>query len=1363
MIQFRVIFLFILSCTCRVISAQTPPVQSITVADGLSQGFITALYQDQRGFLWIGTLDGLNRYDGYSIRRFNYQPFSRFSLSNSAYITTIQEDTEGLLWIGTDECLYVFDPATERFFNLNNPLQELPRQGVKRIVIDLAGNVLVHMPSKQDSVGLFRMIVPTDFSNQLRYGKQPLAGVHTEKITAPPDIHKPVFLESSIGDTLLLVRDNSGRGYRLTGAASHLTPYDLFQLNTADPSILWNGNTGIYFRRRLSDGRDTLVAPNEWRPMTRLKDGERFFNLGANGTLYKIRSEGPLFSDSIALSDLNPVFQREFESFLDLPYGISVVSVDRSDVLWIGTGGHGLQKINMRNLAFRHVLPGTSLYNLRQMPDGRIWAGKFQHNKLINLYTGQFEEAPWASLLRRKIIYNVMPDRSGNLWFIVAGNNHGELGSIAFWEKATGRYRELTQVSYFKESIAEQILEDRNGNVWIAAHDGHLYRSDAGGRNFQHFNYADLFSEHDKNLTTNAILEDSEGRLWIGTSRGLLEVRTPEQQGGLAYHLQQHDPDNPQSLSWNWVLCLYQNPAIPHQLWIGTRGGGLNCFDKKTGQFSHYTELDGLADNVVYGIVPDNEGNLWCSTNRGLSRFSPSNGLFVNYDESDGLQNNEFNTGAFLRGRDGNLLFGGVNGLTLFNPDAVKRNSEPPPVAITSIRVRGNLLAPAREGSPLQFSPSFAQTLTLPFSENNVTFEFAALDFANPATNRYRYQMQGIDRDWIYSGTTHSANYASLPPGAYTFQVQAATADGDWNSQGATFQLEILPPWYRSRLAYFLYLLIAAGATWSFIRFREKRLREQHVLQLKQQESERLQELDSFKNRLFANITHEFRTPLTIILGLAERLRRGERQDNIQDSAGNIITQGANLLDLVNQMLDLAKLDSQGLTLHPVQGNLGAFIRYHIESFQSLAVYKDLRLTVAIDPSDLVMDFDPQRFRQILSNLLSNAIRHTPPGGSISVRCSRTEKNQAVLEVADAGEGILPQDLPHIFDRFYQGYSSEQKQGTGGIGLALTRELVLLAGGDIQVSSQPGKGATFTVTLPITNKATPVTNEPGMALPLSGALTTTETSRHSSRQLPLLLVLEDNAVVADYLRLCLNGHYRLLFAADGEKGIQMAYKHIPDVILSDVMMPFKDGLEVTDLLKKDERTSHILIVLLSAKTQIDERLDGLRRGANAYLTKPFNDQELLLVLNNQLEFQRTWKQRYAAFEKGLSEDALASPAVAADTFRTDDEFMKKLYAIFETHYPDEHFDLEQLCRLTGMSSSQLHRKLTALTDQPAMQMLRTFRLNKAHDLLRTRRDLQVAEICMMVGFNHPAHFSRMFSKTFGMPPSAVRNDTNNAY
>ncbi|HOY05025.1 MAG TPA: two-component regulator propeller domain-containing protein [Saprospiraceae bacterium] len=1354
----RYFIFFFLWWTCLYGSAQSPYIQSITVADGLSQGFVTTIYQDSHGFMWFGTLDGLNRYDGYSIRRYNYQPFSRFSLSGSAYITRILESSEGLLWIGTDEFLYVFDPATERFFNVSQHVPLLPRHGVMQIVMDSSGTLIVMMENPPDSTALYHLYIPDHFALQLRYGSEPLAGVHAAPLPLPPGAGPLAALQDCVGDTMILAVDWAGRAYRLMKPAFQFMPADVLNWQTPNPTILWGKDYGFFYRRKPANGSYTHLPPHIFRRLVPLKDGTCLLISGVDHIIYKFDTSQALESSHHIDPYGTRPERKDFTPFMEFPHQISTILQDQSDVIWVGTGGYGLEKVSLRNQAFRHFVPGNSLYNFREMPDGRIWPGKFLPNKLIDPNTGILQPAPWASFFTYKnYIYNMLPDRQGNLWFTSAGERSGKLGSIYFWEKKTGRYREMARLHSFKESIVEQLLEDRQGNIWVAAHDGHLFQCRADVQQATYFSYSSLFSDFNKNLTANAMCEDADGNcIWIGTSRGLVELQHPAGNRAPAFRLFEYQADNPQSLAWNWVLCLYQNPAVPNLLWIGTRGGGLNCYDKNTGFFHHFTTEDGLADNVVYGIVPDDEGNLWCSTNRGLSRFQPSTGIFVNYYESDGLQANEFNTGAFLRNRQGLLLFGGVNGLTVFDPKEIKLSSKFPPVAITGIKVRGNPLLPAREGSPLQFAPYYDQRLKLPFSENNVTFEFAALDFANPATNRFRYKMNGIDREWIHAGTTHFANYASLPPGEYVFEVQAATADGDWNPKSARFLLIIAPPWYRTWLAYLCYLLFGAGLVWGYIRLREERLREQHLLQLKNRESERLKELDSFKNRLFANITHEFRTPLTIILGLAERLRKGKSQQDVVENAGNIITQGNNLLDLVNQVLDLAKLESQGLTLRPVQSNLSTFVRFQAESFQSMATYNNIKIELQTEKPDVVMDFDPQRFRQVLTNLLSNAIRHTPPDGRIKVSLFRKESQQVVLEVADSGAGIAPEELPYIFDRFFQGKISEQKQGTGGIGLALTHELVLLAGGDIRVESIPGQGATFTVTLPVTNLAEPtpfdrITAQPAMFTP--GL-----TKKQEKGDLPLLLVIEDNPVVADYLRSCLHDYYNLLFAENGHKGIQTAFDKIPDIILSDVMMPVQDGLEVTQILKNDERTSHIPIVLLTAKTQSEDRLDALRLGANAYLTKPFLEEELLLVLNNKLILQQVWKQRYAAFEKGMPVEMNDEVHQSSDihTFKMEDEFMKKLFRIFEENYHDEHFHLEQLCRLAGMSSSQLHRKLTALTDQPVMQMLRAFRLHKARELLLARPDLQVTEVALMTGFNNPAHFSRVFSQTFGQPPSALK-------
>lgn len=1345
---------FCLWCCCALYAhAQLPHIQTITVADGLSQGFITTMLQDSRGFMWFGTLDGLNRYDGYSIWRYNYRPFDPYSLTGSAYITQITESRDGLLWIGTDEVLYIFDPATERFFNINQQVKNLPRAAIVQIAMDDVGNLIVHMPNQDDPLGLYRIQVPAGMDRQLRFGAEPLAGMTAEHLTLPPDATLPVVLDDCIRDTILLVRDQNGKGYKFVPGTSGFVAVDLMQWNVAEETILWGKNYGVFFRYKRPDGQYAPLVPNRLRRLIRLKDGSAITTSGVGNTLYAFSPKQVLQSPEPILP--NGPKRKDFLPWMELPHSISVILQDRSDVIWAGTGGHGLCKVNLRNLAFHHYLPGASVYNFREMPDGRIWMGKFFPNHLFNIRSGQLEPAPWAAYFKTEYPYNVLTDRAGNTWFTSCGKLNAEVGSILFREKTTGKMHRIARLPIFRELVVEQIMEDRHSNIWVAAHNGYLFRCQAKDFKVERFDYTHVFPENYLNLTANAILEDSEDdQIWIGTSGGLVKASIPKKGEAPVFRLLEYRSDKSTVLNWNSILCLYQNPQEPHLIWLGTRGGGLNCYDKNTGFFRVYTTENGLADNVVYGIVPDSEGHLWCSTNRGISRFQPGKEVFVNYYASDGLQDNEFNTGAFLKNHEGKLLFGGVNGLTVFDPAQIQINQTPPPVAITMVKVRGNPLLPARADSPLQFAPYFKQELRLPFYENNVTFEFAALDFANPATNRYRYLMKGIDRDWIYSGTTHFANYASLPPGRYEFQVQGATADGEWNPESALFQLCISPPWYRSSMAYVLYFLLVIAGIWGFIKLREQRLREYHLLQLKNRESERLQELDMFKNRLFANISHEFRTPLTLILGLAERLKKGEPAEEAVQSAARIINQGNNLLELVNQVLDLAKLESQDLTLQPVQGDLCSFFRFHASSFQSLAASNNIHLQIKTAPSVLVMDFDPQRFRQILNNLLSNALRHTPSSGNIVASLIQQDEGHVELKVTDSGEGISPEDMPYIFDRFYQGRSSTHPQRTGGIGLALTRELVLLAGGEIHVSSTLGQGSVFRVVLPITNTSEGLTA--GLAVSATGDAPTVYSINTASPDAPLLLIVEDNPDVSDFLKSCLCKHYQLLFAANGEEGIRMAFEHIPDIILSDVMMPGKNGYEVIQTLKNDPRTSHVPIVLLTARAQSEDRLSGLRYGAIAYLTKPFLEEELLLVLRNQINNQQVWKKRYSSFVQENPRAYETAAETNESAFKKEDEFMEKLYLIFEENYADEHFHLEQLCRLAGMSSSQLHRKLAALTDQSAMQLLRNFRLHKARELLLQRPGIQVSEVALLAGFNNAAHFSRLFSKTYGMPPSAVK-------
>lgn len=1340
--KLRYFFLLLIGLQLAVCTQAQVHMDILSVEDGLSQGFVTNMLQDKRGFLWFGTFDGLNRYDGYTVRRFSSKPFDKWSL-HSSYITKLYEDDRELLWVGTHYGLYVFDPLTERFFNLSLPEHHLPANSVESIIIDRYGSVFVQFPSENNSTGLFVLQLPPDFSTLLRQKDPVLKGIVAEPLKSSPGLYKSCRLLACIGDTMPVVVDGKEQVYGYSQAREMLLPIDLKALplnGTDDDNFIWSKYQGYYYRRKLPDGRDSVYPPSKWYPVLPFNPEAVGIWLYPYGPLFRKNDRGPINIDlsrkkKEILAD--PAFQKAF-SVLVTQNGIwnNVGMVDRRGTIWVGTGGLGIRKVNPRQHSFTDLLPGKSISSLHELPDGRIWVRFFSEaSMVIDPQTGQQLPAPWGTDTWHN---EVFVDSQGNYWLIETNVLPYNGQRLLRYDQKTGQITRIPIVLPFTNGVPEKILEDRDGNIWVAGNQGVLLRSRKGSTEMERFSYADLAVKDLVRLRVTALTLDQNGTIWMGTNRGLTRINQSNSPNP-SFSFFKYDPKNPHTLSIDWVTAICPDPNDPNLLWLGTRGGGLNRLDTRSLTFSFVAETaNGLPDNVVYGVLPGLNGDLWCSTNRGICRYNPLQNTFVTYLESDGLLSTEFNTNSFLRTRDGRLWFGGVKGLNVFRPEEIYANSPPPSVAITSIKVRGAARLPDTEFS-----------LSLPFGENSVLFEFAALDYANPATNRFRHRLKGIDKDWVYDGTTHSANYAALPPGEYVLEIEGATADSRWSAQPVVFQLTIRPPWHKSWLAYFVYLLALWAGIWGIIRYREKLFRLEQTAEINQLESQRLKAFETVKNQFFANVAHELRTPLTVILGLAKRLHRGAPQAEIEENVHNIVEQGNTLLNLTNQILDLAKLESQHFKLSLSNGNISQFVQQQTEALAPLAESKALVLEVENELPVIWMDFDPAQVQKILHNLLANAIRHSQPGGHIRVETwLEHDDTWLKLSVKDEGEGILPEDLPHIFERFYQGNQPSDKTGASGLGLTLTRDLVRLMGGEIKVESSPGKGSIFTIYLPIRNQA-PRLIDSSQAAP---SLQKQKTPRlpGDNQKLPLLLVLEDNAAVADFLRLCLEDHFRLEMAADGELGISKALELIPDLILTDVAMPKKDGFEVTETLKNHVETSHIPIVMLTAKVEQRDRLEGQRLGANAYLTKPFEEQELLQVLNNLLHLQQQWKRRYAQLAKGIETDDTSN-----EDLRIEDAFMQKLYAVFEAHYTDDAFNLDRLCRLIGISSSQLDRKLKALSDHTPMQLLRSFRLQQARMLLQTRPKPSIKDVCFRTGFKSPAHFSRAFSEEFGVPPSEV--------
>ena len=800
--------------------------------------------------------------------------------------------------------------------------------------------------------------------------------------------------------------------------------------------------------------------------------------------------------------------------------------------------------------------------------------------------------------------------------------------------------------------------------------------------------------------------------------------------------------------------------------------------NKNTGDFFHLTSKDGLPNDVVYGVLADNAGNIWGSTNNGIfclfanTTNESSNRVFRNFSKAYGLQNDEFNTGAYAKLPNGDLAFGGVNGLNIFNPKKILADRFTPNIFITNIMINNSPVVAGDGSGILPYNIEGTKSIALNYLQDILTLEFSSLDFTAPGHNRYRYQLLGIDKNWVESDTRRTATYLHLPSGKYTFKVQGSNSQGIWSDQMAILKITVLPPWWLTWWAYSIYALLLALGIAGYIRFSVNRARLKAQLNFEQLEAKRMKELDTIKTQLYTNITHEFRTPLTVILGMAQHIMN-RPEENSTNSMNMIIRNGQSLLNLVNEMLDLSKLEMGKMSLQRVNSDIINFLRYVVESFHSLAESSEKGLHFLTDIDSLHVAYDPEKVRQVVTNLLANALKFTPEKGNIYFSVSKeTVLHQEpmlslVIKVKDTGIGIPEDQLQNIFHRFYQLDNSHTRKAAGtGIGLALTKELVKLMQGEIIAKSPPpgaSKGSEFTVILPMMEVpvleetvAIPVVEEtyqPKIKDAIHGILTANDKQNKGK---PWILLIEDNADVAAYTASCLTD-CQLVFGKDGREGFELATEIIPDLIITDVMMPFVDGFQLCHQLRNHENTSHIPIIMLTAKADIDSKIEGLQQGADVYLQKPFHREELLVRIKNLMDLRKNLQQYYLK-KSGLNNYTLPSviiPETKAVENKAEDVFVRKIREVIEANLTDANFTVEQLCKLLFISHSQLHRKLEATTSFSPNKFIRLIRLKKAKELLLNPSN-SIATIAYDCGYNDPGYFARVFKQDYGLTPKEWR-------
>ncbi len=1354
--------LFFGAMTASISQQSNPRIERLGAEQGIPMGQINAVLQDAKGFIWAGGLPGLIRYDGYEVVHYVNDAKDNRSIGDNK-VHSIAEAPGGVgLWIGTQNGLNYFDRETETFTRF---LQEDSEAGaVKRKITSIC----------EIQPGILWIIVNDEIEIFDSHKKVIRKLAEADESGWVQCLHKGQDGAIWIGTSKGLFKANpTGKSLKrvtLSGIDSALlADFSVHSITENPAGTLWLGSSIGVIRYDVRNGNAVRFSPGE-------------YNFGTISSILVARNGIIWWGTQNGLFRFNPGnddWQR-FQQNSNDPYSLSSNSIqsiheDFSGNIWVSTVA-GLNVLRPSTGVFNR-LPTNYQYEMSKVQELRsffeIAPGKlllWEKTGLTVLDWKEGTRTPFPYKPTQNIeawntgVYSFFKDKKDRIWM-------GTLGGVFVFDPVTKKFTHYLMDPKAPHALGfdwiRDICQDRSGAIWIVTWSGGVKSLDERTGALVHF----LNSKEEKlksQSEARRVFQDSKGTMWVGTRGGLHRYDRDKKQFTRFYH----NPNDPNSMGENTAFDIYEDEK--GFLWVGTFGGGLNKFDPATETFKRYTVKDGLPDNTVFSILPDSRGQLWLSTYAGLAVFDPEKETFITLDYRDGLLNKQYDAYSYYKSPySGEHIYEGKQGLDIFHPDSIRQDLTLPVIRFTdfqlfnrSVPIRKNGERNSRNEYYLDRAISETEKIVLPYRMNLMTFEFAALHFANPAKNKYAYQLEGFDEKWQHIGNRRTVTFTNLRPGKYTLRVKASNADGIWNEEGASIEIIIKPPWWLTWWAFALYVLTVVGILYAFFRYRRSRWQMQAEFAAQQREAERLKELDTFKNQLYANFTHEFRTPLTVILGLADEIpghHQKQQTGHLHKAVEMVRRNSFRLLQIVNQILDLSKLEAGMLSVHMIQADAVALLQYLSNSYQSLADAKNISMTFEAEPTGLLMDIDEEKLTTIYSNLLGNAVKFTGEGGRIFIKVHKQEDSgtpHLMIEVSDTGIGIPANKLPHIFERFYQvdsagntGYGLRLEGGTG-IGLTLTKELAEMLGGNIEVESEEGSGATFRVQLPISNDA-PLKPEGALfsitpaALPFStvGSLAA-EPPIPLGEDMPTLLIVEDSPDIITYLRTCLEGQYRILTATNGRLGLEKAIEEVPDLIISDVMMPEMDGFELCETLKNDERTSHIPIILLTARVDAESRLKGLGRGADAYLGKPFNLAELRLHLANLNTLQQRLRARY--------QNLAPLPPAEDPALQIEDQFVAKARQAVHDHLDDSAFSVENMCQILGISRTQLHNKLKALTGRSATAFIRMLRLERARELLRST-DLNVSEIAYETGFNDPNYFSRCYQYEFEKPPSEDRN------
>lgn len=1304
--------------------------KNLSVQNGLSQNTVNTILQDKQGFMWFGTKDGLNRYDGLSFRKFKHDDRSQRSIGNN-FITALYEDEKGNIWVGTDVGLYIYYPEKDFFEHFTELSAENTK--IEHTVTAISGDNQGCVWVAVESQGLFCYELEKE---KLRnYTLENFSFLTTNVQTFAFDNSGTLWI-GCYGDGLFYSKD------RLKTLHPYLSPVENKETYANDVvTCLVKGAYNCLYVGSLKGGvkelnltsnklHDLLLADENGesvfcRELLVASDNELW--IGAESGLYiynlrlgkfvHLRSS---INDPYSLSDnaiyslckdreggiwigsyfggvnYYPRFYTNFEKYY--PKGtenglhgkrVREFCQDNQGILWIGTEDGGLNRFNPKTKTFSFFTPSNAFTNVHGLCliGDHLWVGTFSKGvKVVDTRTGAivktYQKTDSPRSLIDNSVFSICRTTTGDIYL-------GTLFGLLRYNKQSDDFDRIPELN---GRFVYDIKEDSGGNLWLATYANGAYCYNVSEKKWK--NYL-------------------------------------------------HDESNPKSLPYDKVVSIFEDSH--RQVWLTTQGGGFCLFHPETETFTSYNLADGLPNDVVYQIVEDKDGLFWLTTNNGLVCFQPTTGAMKVYTTSNGLLGDQFNYRSSFETEDGTIYLGSIDGFVAFNPKNFSENKSLPSIVITDFLLFGKEVYVGEPGSPLEKSITFSDELVLQSNQNSFSFRVAALDFQAPRVSKIMYKLDGFDADWLTVGESPFVTYSNLRYGNYTFRVKVSNSDGVWNEEGISLKVHILPPFYFSIWAYFVYVLLIVGCSvYTFLYFK-RRSNRKHRRQMEKFEQEKEREVYHAKIDFFTNVAHEIRTPLTLIKGPLENIILKKEVDKETREDLDIMKQNTErLLNLTNQLLDFRKTESQEFRLNFVECNITEVLKETHRRFTSLAKQKGLKFLLNVPAQDFYAHINREAFTKIISNLLNNAVKYAETYVHIFLEVDDSEENKK-FHLRTINDGvIIPDEMKEEifkpFVRFNEKDDGRVTAGTG-IGLALSRSLAELHQGSL-VMLEGEEANCFYLTLPVVQNTTiKLASEVTAGIESVIEAHTEQTENREDRA--TVLIVEDNPDMLAFVARQLADSYVVLTATNGSEALEILDGHYVSLVISDVVMPVMDGFELCKKIKSDLNYSHIPVILLTAKTNIQSKIEGMELGADAYIEKPFSVEYLHACASNLIQNREKLRQAFTQ-----------SPFVAANTMaltKADEEFIQKLNEVIQMNLSNPDFCMENMADGMNMSRSNFYRKIKGVLDLSPNEYLRLERLKKAAQLLKEGEN-RINEICYTVGFNSPSYFSKCFQKQFGVSP-----------